>query len=125
MKNIKDIIFWFILFLFVGSLFLLKSYGDYSSVEDNESYAATCDYFNGKVLEVTDEYLYVEPIDDWEWSKASKVKIPLKNVNKYNSSEWKTDDMIRVAFNSSSMEWEENEVFISIVFQIYMISEID
>ena len=83
----------------------------------------TCDYFNGKIQQVTEEYLYVEPIEDWEWQTVSRVKLPLNSVNNFDPSEWKAGDIIRVPYNSTSMEWSEDEVFIGTIFYIYNISD--
>ncbi len=122
MRTIKNIIWWFAVLLLVGSLLVLKFYSRSSTVEDGAA-VNTCDYFNGKVLEVTAEYLYVEPTEDWEWHEVSRVKIPLKSVQESDLSEWKIGDIIRVAYNSSAMEWGDDEVSISIVFSIFMMSD--
>ena len=123
MRTIKNIIWMFAVLLLVGSLLVFKFYSGTSMVEDDVPVNG-CDYFNGKVLEVTAEYLYVEPTEDWEWREVSRVKLPLKSVQEYDPSEWKIGDMIRVAYNSSAMEWGDADVSISIVFAIYNVNDI-
>ena len=120
LRKIKELIWWLAVLLLVGSLLFLRF--DSRSFEAKDKAAVNgCDYFNGKVLEVTTEYLYVETAEDWEWRKVSRVKIPLKSVHEFDASDWKNGDCIRVAFNSTSMEWEDDEVFIRFVFAIYPI----
>lgn len=65
----------------------------------------------------------MEPIEDWKWQTVSRVKLSLNSVNNFAPSEWKAGDIIRVPYNSTSMEWSEDEVFIGTIFYIYNISD--
>ncbi len=126
MKKMKKNIWWLAVMTFVGGLlglFFLKSCDSVPAEEENVDVNISCDYFNGIVMEVTGEYLSVDPTADWEWQEVSRVMIPLKSWKEFDSSEWKSGDMIRVAYNSSTMEWGDDEVSIGIVFNLFIMED--
>ncbi len=116
-----------IIFFSVGIIYLylisnftpLLNNDDKQEVEPN----GNIDYFNGEILEITEEYLYVKPIEDWEWEEVAKVRLPLNGWKEFDSSQFQCGDIVRVPFNSSYMEWGEDEVFLSVIFQIYDLAE--
>lgn len=117
---------WFIILLLVGifvAFFLFLQHCVRQLPEEKEPVVNGCDYFNGEILEISEEYLVLKPIKDWTWQTVSKVKIPLKTVKEEQISEVKIADVIRVAFNGNSMEWTDDEVVIRIVFAVFPESE--
>ena len=82
---------------------------------EKEEANASCDYFNGEVVEITDEYFILKPIAEWTWKETTRVKTPKTNVAQKIVA-LKTGDLVRVAFNSKAMEWKEDEVLIPVAF---------
>lgn len=125
-KLIKRVAFIAFAVMFsVGIICLYRMAHNSPAADNNETEAdvnGDIDYFNGKILEVTEEYLYVKPTE-WEWDEVARVKIPLQGEFKFDSSRFQCGDMIRVPFNSNYMEWGEDEVYLSIIFQIYIREE--
>ena len=96
-----------------------------------------CDYFNGEITEITSDCILVQPTDEWQWKNVACVKIPKMQLRMDDRGEeyateiqtpvfesdvstLKIGDRIRVAFNSQTFEWEDDEVLIKVVFMIYM-----
>ena len=125
-KLIKRVAFAsFVVAFFVGIICLYRMAHNSPATDNNgEKEAAVngTDYFNGEILEVTEEYLYVKPTE-WEWDEVARVKIPLQGEFKFDSSRFQCGDKIRVPFNSNYMEWGDDEVYLSIIFQIYIREE--
>ena len=93
-------------------------------------------YFNGEVLENTEEYILIKPIAEWDWDYEVTVRISTTQVrsdyqpfeirtplSRGDISELKAGDMVRVAFNSNQMVWSDDEVFLEIVFMLFRILE--
>ncbi len=125
-KLIKRVAFIaFVLMFSVGIIYLYRM-AHVSPVADNYETEADVngdiDYFNGEIIEVTEEYLYVKPTE-WEWDEVERVKLPLQGWKKFDSSRFQCGDKIRVPFNSNHMEWGDDEVYLSIIFQIYLREE--
>lgn len=89
---------------------------------EKEEANASCDYFNGEVVEITDEYFILKPIAEWTWKETTRVKTPKTNVAQKIVA-LKTGDLVRVAFNSKAMEWKEDEVLIPVAFAFYSLTE--
>ncbi len=129
LDKVKKILYAAAVLFLVGGMALLWYWGQNlpeEKVEDRPLNGSTTAYFNGIVLEVTEEYLYLEPIAEWEWEKVAKVKIPSKGDFKefdFDTSRFQVGDMLRVAFNDSYMTYEEDEVVLGIVFGIFDWSE--
>lgn len=125
-KLIKRVAFVsFIVVFFIGIICLYRMAHNSPATDNNgEKEAAVngTDYFNGEIIEVTEEYLYVKPTE-WEWDEVARVKIPLQGEFKFDSSRFQCGDKIRVPFNSNYMEWGDDEVYLSIIFQIYIREE--
>lgn len=89
-----------------------------------------CDYFNGKVVETSEGSIWLEPIEGWEygdvdWSKVSRVEFA--KIDDFTGrtiptlpKDLENGDEIRVAYNGDSLEWRGDEVFIGIVFGVYL-----
>ena len=123
MSKIKTSYLLCVAFLVVTVLVCLQCLGQLAE-PDREPRAATCDYFNGKVVEMAEDSLWVEPTEDWEWRKVSRVEFPKTNyIGKPLPTlpEVKNGDEIRVAYNGSSLEWRGDEAFIGTVFAVYMV----
>lgn len=126
-KLIKRVAFVsFVVVFFVGIICLYRMAHNSPIADNNETEAdvngRNIGYFNGEILEVTEEYLYVKPTE-WEWDEVARVKIPLQGEFKFDSSRFQCGDKIRVPFNSNYMEWGDDEVYLSIIFQIYIREE--
>ena len=95
-----------------------------------------CDYFNGEVTEITQNYVLMRPTEEWQWKETSTVKIPKiqsrtddrgeayatrMQTPLYNGdvSDLKVGDRIRVAFHAQTMEWEGDTARINVVFILY------
>lgn len=100
-----------------------------SAEPHRDSKVKCCDYFNGKVVETSEESIWLEPTEGWEygdvdWSKVSRVEF--SKIDDFTGStiptlpeELKNGDVLRVAYNSNSLEWKGDEAFIGIVFAVY------
>ena len=129
-EKVKKLIKWvayvsFVVVFFVGIICLYRMAHNSPVADNNETEAdvnGDIDYFNGEIIEVTEEYLYVKPTE-WEWDEVARVKIPLQGEFKFDSSRFHCGDKIRVPFNSNYMEWGDDEVYLSIIFQIYIRGE--
>ncbi len=126
LDKIKKILYVAAVLFLVGGMVLLWCWSQNLPEEKEEEKPPNgiTPYFNGIVLEVTEEYLYLEPTAEWEWEKAAKVKIPSKgDFKQFDISRFQVGDMVRVAFNDSYMTYEKDEVVLSIVFGIFDWSE--
>lgn len=117
-------------------LFVLPRFSKPAS-ETKEETTGGCDYCNGEVLEIGEDYLIMKPTDQWQWGDAQRVRIPAttrqgdapyeKSVDTplYDGkfSELKVGDQIRVAFNSQTLERSGEEVLIRVVFALFRWSE--
>ena len=121
---IKKIKTAFIIILCVALLALIVlwrlSVGDEPT--EKEEVNASCDYFNGEVVEITDEYFILKPIAEWTWKETTRVKTPKTDVAQKTVA-LEIGDQVRVAFNSKAMEWKEDEVLIPVAFAFYPLAE--
>jgi hypothetical protein len=106
-----------VLFLILLVLLIILRHGLGEKPEKKEEVVASCDYFNGEVVEITETYFVLKPIAEWNWKEVTRVKIP-KTKASFN-----VGDLIRVAFNSKAMEWKEDEVLIPMTFACYPLTE--
>lgn len=95
---------------------------------DSDSDSNCCDYFDGKVVETSEDSIWLErmegcEIGDVEWGDVSRVEIAKTNYagEPYPTleEELKNGDVIRVTYNGNSLEWKGDEAFIGIVFAVY------
>lgn len=135
MEKVKGIILWILVIGFIGLFFLLfLNLPRAPGKEEQDS--NKCDYFNGEVLEMTEEYLWIRPDADWSWGEAARVKIPrIQNwegdvpeqrattLAYGDISTLKAGDRVRVAFNSGAMERSGEEVSLQVVFMIFRWTE--
>ena len=120
-KKIKTAFLIILCVVLLALIILLRlSVGNESS--EKEEVNNSCDYFNGEVVEITDEYFILKPIAEWTWKETTRVKTPKKNVAQKTVA-LKTGDLVRVAFNSKAMEWKEDEVLIPVAFAFYPLAE--
>ena len=76
-KLIKRVAFVsFVVVFFVGIICLYRMAHNSPVADNNETEAdvngRNIGYFNGEILEVTEEYLYVKPTE-WEWDEVARV----------------------------------------------------
>lgn len=114
----KTFILCLVILMFIGGCFSLKIFHRNPVVRE-EADVNSCAYFTGEIVEKVEEFFYVIPMEDWQWEEASRIKIPVQQIKEFDRNDWKVGDTIRVAFNSSSMEWLDDEVNIGIVFATY------
>ena len=126
MKGVKVIGLLILTVLFIVLIISLKCCGGKEVMEKEEIYAG-CDYFNGEILEKSDEYLIMKPTAEWTWKEAERVLIPVTQMRgDYDTmkiptplfegelSELKPGDKIRVAFNAKTMEWLGDDVRVAV-----------
>lgn len=110
-------------------------HGGSKIMEKEESYAR-CDYFNGEVVETSEEYLALKPIAEWQWKEVKRVIIPMTQQRgdletikistplfEGEVSDLKPGDRVRVAFNAETMECFEDEVSIGVVYMLFRVTE--
>ena len=140
MKKVIPIALAVFVLLSVALLLLWRYHFSQDAKETDEAMGG-CKYFNGEVLELTDEYLIVKPTDEWEGNAAMKVKIPLIQLREDDRGDefssnmptklYKGDistlspgEQVRVAYNGKTMEESEDEVLIKVVFMLYRLADI-
>ena len=117
---------------FIALIVALIWHANHRNVVEKEETVYGCEYFNGRLVEISEEYLVIEPTSDWKWDKASRVIIPVTPLGgaydpekvqamlfEGDMSELKQGDMVRVAFNGMSMHQTGDEVRIGIVFKMF------
>ena len=117
---------------FIALIVALIWHANHRNVVEKEETVYGCEYFNGRLVEISEEYLVIEPTSDWKWDKASRVIIPVTPLGgaydpekvqatlfEGDMSELKQGDMVRVAFNGKSMHQTGDEVRIGIVFKMF------
>lgn len=129
----------FLLILLAGILCLLLYPVTQGTEEPMREINSSCDYFNGEIVEITQDCIFVKPTEEWQWQDVACVKIPKMQLRLDDRGEeyatemqtqvFKSDistleigDQIRVAFNSQSFEWEDDAVLIKVVFMILKLS---
>ena len=135
MKYVKVIGIVVLAMLLIVLIISSKWYGGSKIVEKEESYAG-CDYFNGEVVEISEEHLVLKPIAEWQWIEVKRVIIPVvQQRGDYETIkittplfegelfDLKLGDMVRVAFNAETMEWFEDEVSIGVVFMLFRVTD--
>ena len=140
MKKVISISLAVFAVLSVAMLLLLR-YHFSQDADGAQETTSGCDYFNGEVLELTDEYLIVKPTEEWEGNAAVKVKIPLIQLREDDRGDefsttmptrlYKGDistlspgERVRVAYNGETMEESGDEVLIKVVFMLYRLSNV-
>ena len=135
MKHVKVIGILILTVLFIVLIISLKCCGGNEVMEKEETYNG-CDYFNGEILEKSEEYLIIKPTTEWTWKEAERVLIPVTQMRgDYDTlkistplfegelSELKPGDKIRVAFNAKTMEWLGDDVRVEVVFMLYRLTD--
>jgi len=95
------------------------------------------DYFNGEIVKITEEDLWVKPMEGWKWKETEKVKIPLMQtrgddeslqiplkLHNGEISDLRPGDQVRVAFHAGRMIWTEEDVLLEVVFMLYRLEDI-
>ena len=138
MKYVKTIGILILVVLFIVLVITLKCCSDNEAMEaeETEKVYGVCDYFNGEIKEISEEYLVLKPTADWTWEEAKRVLIPVKQMRGDfdiktiptplfggELSDLKPGDKIRVAFNAKTMKWLEDDVCIEVVFMLYRLSD--
>ena len=120
-KKIKTA-FFIILCVALVALIILWRLSAGKEPAEKEEFNASCDYFNGEVVEITDEYFILKPIAEWTWKETTRVKIPKTDIAQKMVT-LEIGDQVRVAFNSKAMEWKEDEALIPVAFAVYPLAK--
>lgn len=122
-EKIKDVILIFFVLLFIIILILLKFSNRQNFSKKEPDYNNSTAYFNGEVVEITNNSFYLRPTSEWAHVDVSRVKIPITKLFEEDSSTICLGDKIRVACNSNTVDISGDEASIRIVFLLFRLTE--